>query len=219
MKLFIDSANISDIKEANDLGIISGVTTNPSLLAKEKNIDLKNQKEIFNLIKNICDIISGPVNAEVISNEYEKIINEAHELAKINKNIVIKIPMSKDGLRAVRSLSKENIKTNMTLIFSEAQGFLAACAGASYVSPFLGRLDDICVDGINLIKGLVKIFNAQEKINTKIIVASIRSPMRVVESAKAGADIATVPYKIISEMINHPLTDLGIKKFESDFKN
>jgi len=210
MKLFIDTANIDQIREANDLGVICGVTTNPSLIAKEG-------RDFIQVVKEISDIIDGPISAEVISLEHEKMIEEARNLAKINKNIVIKIPMTLEGLKAVKILSKENIKTNVTLIFSAAQGLLAARAGASYISPFLGRLDDISCDGLNLISDLVNIFDVHDDIKTKIIAASIRNPIHVIEAAKLGADIATVPYNIILQMIKHPLTDVGIEKFLKDW--
>ena len=210
MKLFIDTANIDQIREANDLGVICGVTTNPSLIAKEG-------RDFIQVVKEISEIINGPISAEVISLEHEKMIEEARNLAKINKNIVIKIPMTLEGLKAVKILSKENIKTNVTLIFSATQGLLAARAGASYISPFLGRLDDISCDGLNLISDLVNIFDVHDDIKTKIIAASIRNPIHVIEAAKLGADIATVPYNIILQMIKHPLTDAGIEKFLKDW--
>ena len=210
MKLFIDTANIDQIREANDLGVICGVTTNPSLIAKEG-------RDFIQVVKEISEIINGPISAEVISLEHEKMIEEARNLAKINKNIVIKIPMTLEGLKAVKILSRENIKTNVTLIFSATQGLLAARAGASYISPFLGRLDDISCDGLNLISDLVNIFDVHDDIKTKIIAASIRNPIHVIEAAKLGADIATVPYNIILQMIKHPLTDAGIEKFLKDW--
>jgi transaldolase len=210
MKLFIDTANVDEIREINDWGIICGVTTNPSLIAREG-------KDFLEVIKEITSIVDGPISAEVISLESSEMIKEARELAKIHKNIIIKIPMTKEGLKAVKVLSSENIKTNVTLIFSSAQALLAARAGATYVSPFVGRLDDIGYDGINVIKEISEIFFNYE-IQTEIIAASIRHPMHVIESAKAGAHIATVPYKVLEQMINHPLTDAGIKKFLKDWE-
>ncbi|MEA4815481.1 MAG: fructose-6-phosphate aldolase [Lachnospiraceae bacterium] len=210
MKLFIDTANVSYIKEANDLGVICGVTTNPSLIAKEG-------RDFIQVVKEITSIVDGPISAEVISLQHEGMIKEARELAKIHKNIVIKIPMTAEGLKAVKVLSKENIKTNVTLIFSAAQALLAATAGASYVSPFLGRLDDIAFEGMELIEEIVNIFDIQG-IETEIIAASIRSPLHVVQAAELGCDIATVPYDVIIKMIQHPLTDIGIDKFLKDWE-
>ena len=211
MRLFIDTANVEDIKKANDLGVICGVTTNPSLIAKEG-------RDFVQVITEITKIIDGPISAEVISLEHDKMIDEARNLAKINKNIVVKIPMSIEGLKAVKILASEKIKTNVTLIFSAAQALLAARAGADYVSPFLGRLDDIAMDGLNLIKEITEIFSVHD-IQTKIIAASIRNPIHLIESAKLGADIATVPYKVILQMVNHPLTDAGIEKFLQDWES
>ncbi|MBQ7900404.1 MAG: fructose-6-phosphate aldolase [Clostridia bacterium] len=209
MKLFIDTANIEEIKQANDLGVICGVTTNPSLIAKEG-------RDFKTVIKEITSIVDGPISAEVISPEAQGMVDEAVELAKIDKNIVIKIPMTAEGLKATKILSSKGIKTNVTLIFSAAQALLAARAGATYVSPFLGRLDDIDSDGIYLIEDIVTIFR-NYGIKTEIISASIRGPMHVTNCAKAGADIATVPYKVIMQMIKHPLTDAGIEKFMKDW--
>lgn len=210
MKLFIDTANIKEIEEANKLGIIDGVTTNPSLIAKE-NGDFKKT------IEKIASIVDGPISAEVISLDSEKMIEEARELAKIHKNIVIKIPMCKEGLKAVSCLNKEGIKTNVTLIFSAHQALLAAKAGASYVSPFLGRLDDIGQEGLILIEEIVSLFSAQN-IETEIICASIRNPIHVSKCGQLGADIATVPYKILMQMVEHPLTKIGIDRFLEDWK-
>jgi len=209
MKIFIDSANINEIKEANDLGIISGVTTNPSLIAKEG----RNFEEVVN---EICNIVNGPISAEVISTLSEDMVKEARELVKIHKNIVIKIPMCAEGLKAVKILSNEDIKTNVTLIFSANQALLAARAGATYVSPFIGRLDDVSQDGIELISEIVKIF-VQHGIDTEVIAASIRHPIHAKEAALLGADIATIPYSVIVQMINHPLTNIGIEKFLKDW--
>ena len=211
MKLFIDTANIDEIKAANDLGVICGVTTNPSLIAKEG-------RDFKTVIKEITQIVDGPISAEVISLEADGMIAEALELAKIDKNIVIKIPMTAEGLKAVKALSAKGIKTNVTLIFSAAQALLAAKAGATYVSPFVGRLDDIDSDGMYLIEDIVTIFN-NYGIETEIISASIRNSMAVTNCAKAGADIATVPYKVILQMIKHPLTDAGIEKFLKDWES
>ena len=205
MKFFLDTANVKDIKEVYELGIIAGVTTNPSLIAREKR-DLKEA------ISEIVNIVNGPISAEVISLDFENMIKEGEELAKIHKNIVVKIPMTKDGLKAVSYLAKKNIKTNVTLIFSATQALLAARAGATYVSPFLGRLDDIGFDGMILIRDISEIFNVHE-IETEIIAASVRNPIHIIEAAKAGANIATVPPTVIDNLIKHPLTDIGIEKF------
>ncbi len=210
MKLFIDTANTDEIREANDLGVICGVTTNPSLIAKEG-------RDFKTVIDEITQIVDGPISAEVISLEADGMVEEAIPLAKMNKNIVIKIPMTAEGLKAVKRLSAMGIKTNVTLIFSAAQALLAARAGATYVSPFLGRLDDINCDGMQLISDIVMIFE-NHGIETEIISASIRNPMHVTEAAKLGAHIATVPYKVIMQMIKHPLTDAGIEKFLKDWE-
>lgn len=210
MKIFIDTANIEEIKKAAELGVIDGVTTNPSLIAKEG----RNIKEV---IEEICSIVDGPISAEVMSLEHTKMIEEAEELIKLHKNIVIKIPMCAEGLKAVSALSKKGIKTNVTLIFSAQQALLAAKAGASYVSPFLGRLDDIGNGGLPVIQDIAEIFSIYG-IETEIISASVRTPMHVLECAKAGSDIATIPYKVIVQMISHPLTDAGIKKFIEDYE-
>lgn len=211
MKLFIDTANVEHIREANDLGVICGVTTNPSLIAKEG-------RDFIEVVKEITSIVDGPISAEVISLEHEGMIKEARELAKIHKNIVIKIPMTLEGLKAVKVLTSEGIKTNVTLIFSAAQALLAARAGATYVSPFLGRLDDIGAEGMNLIEEIVEIFNVHG-IETEIIAASIRNPLHVINAARIGADIATVPYDVIVQMSKHPLTDNGIARFLKDWES
>lgn len=208
MRFFIDTANIDEIKEANDLGVVCGVTTNPSLIAKEG----RNFTEVVNEITTIVD---GPISAEVLSMDHKQMIEEAEKLAAIHENIVIKIPMCAEGLKAVKYLSENGIRTNVTLIFSASQALLAARAGASYVSPFVGRLDDISFDGLRLIQEITEIFEASY-IATEIIVASVRNPLHVIEAAKMGADIATVPYKVIMQMINHPLTDRGIYAFIKD---
>ena len=209
MKLFIDTANVDDIRAANDLGVICGVTTNPSLIAKEGKV-------FADVVKEITQIVDGPVSAEVISLEAPKMVEEARELVKIHKNIVIKIPMCLEGLKAVKILASEGIRTNVTLIFSAAQALLAARAGASYVSPFLGRLDDIGQPGIALIKDIAEIFMLHG-IETEIIAASIRNPIHVLDAAKAGCDIATVPYSVIKQMVGHPLTTAGIDRFLKDW--
>lgn len=210
MKLFIDTANIDEIKEVNDWGVICGVTTNPSLIAKEGRVF----KEV---VKEITDIVDGPISAEVVSLEAEGMLEEARDLAKIHENIIIKVPMTKEGLKAVKVLNSEGIKTNVTLIFSANQALLAARAGASFVSPFIGRLDDITNEGIDIVKDIADVFHIHG-IDCEIISASIRHPMHVLESARAGADIATIPYKVFNQMLNHPLTDIGIDKFLADWK-
>lgn len=212
MKFFIDTANVEDIKKANDMGVICGVTTNPSLIAKEG-------KNFNDVIKEITSIVDGPISGEVKATtiKAEDMIAEAREIAKIHKNMVVKIPMTVEGLKAVKILSKEGIKTNVTLIFSANQALLAARAGATYVSPFLGRLDDISTDGLELIRTIADIF-ATHDIDTEIISASVRHPIHVTECALAGADIATVPYSVIEQMTKHPLTEQGIEKFKKDYE-
>lgn len=212
MKLFIDTANVEEIKSANDMGVICGVTTNPSLIAKEG-------RDFIEVVKEITSIVDGPISAEVISLEADKMVEEAKEIyAKINNpNLVIKIPMCAEGLKATKRLTELNIKTNVTLIFSAAQALLAAKAGASFVSPFVGRLDDIGRTGMELIEEIAEIFEIQG-IDTEIIAASIRNPIHVTEAAKAGCNIATVPYKVIEQMVHHPLTDSGIEKFLKDWE-
>jgi len=210
MKIFIDTANIEAIREANELGILDGVTTNPSLVAKEG-------KDFKEIIKEICSIVNGPVNAEAVSLDNKGIILEARELSKIHKNIVVKIPMTKEGLKAVKVLSKEGIKTNVTLTFSPSQALLAAKAGANFVSPFIGRLDDISHVGMELISQIRTIYD-NYGFQTEIIVASIRNPLHVVDAALIGADIATIPPAIIDQLFKHPLTDIGIERFLADWK-
>ena len=210
MKLFIDTANVDDIREANDLGVICGVTTNPSLIAKEGRV-------FQDVVKEITEIVDGPISAEVISLEADKMVEEAKPLAAMHKNIVIKIPMCAEGLKATKQLTALGIKTNVTLIFSAAQALLAAKAGATYVSPFLGRLDDIGMEGMNLIEEIVDIFDAQA-IETEIIAASIRNPIHVTAAARLGCDIATIPMSVIRQMIHHPLTDSGIERFLKDWE-
>lgn len=209
MKLFIDTANIDEIKEINEWGVICGVTTNPSLIAKEG-------REFKEVVKEIAGIVDGPISAEVISLDKEGMLKEARELAKIHPNIIIKIPMTKEGLKAVKVLYNEGVKTNVTLIFSANQALLAARAGATYVSPFVGRLDDIGNEGIYIIEDIVEVFN-MHNINTEIIAASIRHPIHVLDAAKAGAHISTIPYKVFVQMLTHPLTDSGIDKFLKDW--
>ena len=202
MKLFVDTANVDEIRQANDMGVICGVTTNPSLIAKEG-------RDFVEVVKEITTIVDGPISAEVISLEADKMVEEAKPLAAINKNIVIKIPMCAEGLKAVKKLTALGIKTNVTLIFSAAQALLAARAGATYVSPFLGRLDDIGTNGMILIEEIADIFKIHE-IPTEII--------HVIDAARAGCDIATVPYKVIAQMLHHPLTDKGIERFLKDWE-
>lgn len=211
MKFFIDTANVDDIKLANDLGVICGVTTNPSLIAKEG-------RDFKEVIKEITEIVDGPISGEVKATTicWKDMVEEAREIAKIHPNMVVKIPMTEDGLRAVKILKQEGIKTNVTLIFSANQALLAARAGATYVSPFLGRLDDISHNGLILIEEIVEIFSNND-IDSEIIAASVRNPIHVAECAKMGCDIATVPYSVIKQMIKHPLTDIGIEKFKQDY--
>ena len=213
MKFFLDTANVDDIREANDMGIICGVTTNPSLSAKEG-------RDFGEVIREIAAIVDGPISGEVKATtlDAEGIIQEAREIAAIHPNIVVKIPMTAEGLKAIKVLSKEGVKTNCTLIFSANQALLAARAGADYVSPFLGRLDDIGTPGIELVRQISAIFKTAGDIETEIIAASIRNPVHVTDCAIAGADIATVPMKVIRQMIHHPLTDAGIIKFQEDSK-
>jgi transaldolase len=210
VKLFIDTANVSEIRKANDMGVICGVTTNPTLIAKEGRV-------FEDVVKEIASIVDGPISAEVISLDSEGMIKEALGLTKINKNIVVKIPMTIEGLKAVKVLKSINVKTNVTLIFSAGQALLAAKAGASYVSPFVGRLDDISMNGMDLIAEIVEIFSNYD-FNTEIIAASMRHPMHVTQAAKLGCDIATVPYKVIEQMTKHPLTDKGIDQFLKDWE-
>ena len=211
MKFFLDSANIDEIKEIADLGLLDGVTTNPSLIAKEKA-----QKNFEKTIKEICKIVKGPVSAEVISTDYDGMIKEALKLSKIDKNVVIKLPMTPNGIKATNYLYKKKIKVNVTLIFSVSQAIIAAKAGAAYVSPFVGRLDDISSSGLDLISDLSEVF-MNYGFHTEILVASIRNPIHLTESAKLGADVATLPYSVIMQLFNHPLTDSGITKFLNDW--
>lgn len=213
MKFFIDTANVEDIKKANDMGVICGVTTNPSLIAKEG-------RDFKQVIAEIASIVDGPISGEVKATtvDAEGMIAEGREIAKIHPNMVVKIPMTVEGLKACKALSDEGIKTNVTLIFSANQALLAARAGATYVSPFLGRLDDISVRGTDLIAEIAEMFAVAGDIDTEIIAASVRHPMHVTECALAGAHIATVPYKVIEQMTHHPLTDAGIAKFQADYR-
>jgi len=210
MKFFIDSANIDHIKEAASYGLLDGVTTNPSLVAKEG----KNFKELLN---EIVKIVDGPISAEVVSTEYNGIIKEADELAKIHKNIVVKVPLIKEGIKAVKTLSEKGIKTNVTLCFSASQAILAAKAGATYISPFVGRLDDISHDCMDLISQIVTIYRNYD-FKIQILVASIRHPLHIVEAGLMGADVCTIPFEVIERLFKHPLTDIGLDKFLSDWK-
>ncbi len=209
MKFFIDTANIDEIKDANDMVMVDGVTTNPSLIAKEDG-------EFKDIIAQICQIVKGPVSAEVISLDYDGMVKEARELAKIAENIAVKIPMTVDGLKAVKTLSNEGIKTNVTLVFSALQALMAAKAGATFVSPFIGRLDDLAQEGMGLIEEIIQIY-ANYDFDTQIIVASVRSPLHVLDSALLGADIATIPYKVLKKLANHHMTDKGIEAFLADW--
>ncbi|MBI5195076.1 MAG: fructose-6-phosphate aldolase [Nitrospirae bacterium] len=210
MKFFIDTANVKEIKEAYTLGVIDGVTTNPSLISKENRKPLE-------LLKEICGIVNGPVSAEAVSLEAEKMIAEAKELSMIHQNIVVKIPMTKDGLKATKALSSIGIKTNVTLLFSPSQALLAAKAGATYVSPFVGRLDDISHYGMELVSQILEIYDNYD-FRTEVIVASIRNPLHVVDAARMGAHIATIPFSVIEQLAKHPLTDIGIEKFLKDWE-
>jgi transaldolase len=210
MKFFIDTANIEEIKKASELGMVDGVTTNPSLVAKEG-------REFKELIKEICDLVEGPVSAEVVSVDAEGMVREAKELAEIADNIVIKVPLIEEGLKATKILVGEGIKTNVTLCFSPVQALMAAKAGAAYVSPFVGRLDDISHIGMELVEQILTIYSAYG-FETEVIVASIRNPVHVLDSALMGADIATIPFKVIQQLIKHPLTDIGLDNFLADWK-
>ena len=213
MKFFIDTANVKEIREAYDMGIISGCTTNPSLIAREG-------RDYTETLKEIASFLDGPISGEVKADtvKAEDMVKEGREIASLSKNMVVKIPMTGEGLKAVKELSKEGIKTNVTLVFSATQAILAARAGATYVSPFLGRLDDISSDGLILIEDIMEIFSMYPDIETEVICASVRHPIHVVECAKLGADIATVPFKVLKQMIAHPLTDIGIEKFKEDYR-
>ena len=210
MKFFIDTASIAEIKEANDLGVLDGVTTNPSLVAKEG-------KEFIPLLKEICAIVHGPISAEVLSLDFDGMMKEGRELAKIHENIVVKVPLIKDGLKAVKALKAEGIRTNVTLCFSANQALLAAKAGAFFISPFVGRLDDISQNGMELIGQIVTIYH-NYGYDTQVLVASVRHPLHVIDAAMMGADICTMPFKVIDQLIKHPLTDIGIERFLADWK-
>ena len=209
MKFFIDTASIAEIKEANDLGGLDGVTTNPSLVAKEG-------KEFIPLLKEICAIVHGPISAEVLSADFDGMMKEGRELAKIHENIVVKVPLMKDGLKAVKALKAEGIRTNVTLCFSASQALLAAKAGAYFISPFVGRLDDISQNGMELIGQIVTIYH-NYGYDTQVLVASVRHPLHVIDAAMMGADICTMPFKVIDQLIKHPLTDIGIERFLADW--
>lgn len=210
MKFFIDSANINEIKEAASLGILDGVTTNPSLVAKEK-------KDFRKLLNEICAIVDGPISAEVVSTDFDGMMKEGRELSNIHKNIVVKIPLIKEGLKAVKALKAEGIRTNVTLCFSANQALMAAKAGAYFISPFIGRLDDISTSGMDLIRQVVTIYK-NYNYTTEVLVASVRHPLHVVEAAMIGAHICTIPFKVIDQLIHHPLTDIGLERFLADWK-
>ncbi len=211
MKFFLDTGNVEYIKEVNEMGVICGVTTNPSLVAKEG-------RDFNEVIKEITGIVDGPISGEVVSEDAQGMIKEGREIAAIHKNMIVKIPMTAEGLKATKVLSKEGIKTNVTLIFSATQALLAANAGATYVSPFLGRVDDISMVGMDLVSDIAEIFEIHG-IETEIIAASVRNPIHVIDAAKAGADIATIPYELVMQMLKHPLTDQGLDKFKADWES
>jgi transaldolase len=211
MKLFLDTANIDEIRQAASLGILDGVTTNPSLMSKENRGDYKE------VLKEICDIVRGPVSAEVVSEEYEEMLRQGRDLAKIDDYIVVKIPLISDGIKAVKQLSAEDIKTNVTLCFSANQALLAAKAGATYISPFVGRLDDVGMDAMGIVADIIEIYE-NYAFSTQVLVASVRHTQHVLESATLGADVATVPYKVLMQMLRHPLTDAGIDAFNRDWE-
>jgi transaldolase len=212
MKFFLDTANLDEIREIASYGVLDGVTTNPTLVAKEGE-----QGSFKELIREICEIVNGPVSAEVVSTDVERMIEEARELARIHPNVVVKMPLTEDGIRATKKVSEEGIRVNVTLVFSPTQALLAAKAGATYVSPFVGRLDDISSTGMELVKDIVTIYKNYGYI-TEVLVASVRHPIHVVEAAKVGAHIATMPYRVFKQLIKHPLTDIGLERFLSDWK-
>jgi len=213
MRLWLDTANIDEIKTAVSWGVISGVTTNPSLVAKEGfKVPFKR------VVKMICDIVNGPVSAEAVSLDAEGMIREAKELSSLSPHVVVKIPITKEGLKAIRTVSQLGIRVNCTLNFSANQALLAARAGAAYVSPFLGRLDDIGNEGMQIVRDIVEIFRNYDDIKTQVIAASIRNPIHVIDAAKAGADVATIPFSVVEQMLKHPLTDIGIQRFSDDWK-
>ncbi|MBI4368465.1 MAG: fructose-6-phosphate aldolase [Candidatus Omnitrophica bacterium] len=209
MKFFLDTANLNEIREAESWGVLDGITTNPSLVSKEG-------RDFKELIREICSIVNGPVSAEVVAVTKDEMIDEAHELAKIHRNVVVKIPLIVEGLKAVKALSQEGIKTNVTLCFSANQALLAAKAGATYVSPFIGRLDDISYQGMDLIRDIKTIYR-NYGYTTQVLTASIRNPLHVLDAAKAGSDVATVPFKVLEQIVKHPLTDIGLKRFLADW--
>lgn len=214
MKFFIDTANLDEIREAKELGMIDGVTTNPTLVAKE---GYKNRADFKKLIYEICEVVQGPVSAEVVGTDVDGMVKEARELAEIHQHVVVKIPMITDGLKATRQLAEAGIKINVTLVFSPLQALLAAKAGATYVSPFVGRLDDISQTGMELVAQILEIYQ-NYIFETEVLVASIRNPLHVLEAAQMGADVATIPFKVISQLARHPLTDIGMKQFLDDWK-
>ncbi|MGQ0792657.1 MAG: fructose-6-phosphate aldolase [Deltaproteobacteria bacterium] len=211
MKFFLDTANMDEIRDAASYGILDGVTTNPSLVAKEGE-----QRGFKDLVKEICEIVQGPVSAEVISSDVERMIDEARELASVHKHIVVKMPLTEDGIRATKRVSDEGIKVNLTLVFSPSQALLAAKAGAAYVSPFVGRLDDISEIGMEMVRDILQIYK-NYGYRTEVLVASVRHPVHIVEAAKMGAHVATMPYKIFKQLVKHPLTDIGIERFLADW--
>lgn len=214
MKFFIDTANLDEIKEAHSLGILDGVTTNPSLIAKEA---ISDREAFVKHIKSICELVQAPVNAEAISTTFREMIEEGRKLASIDPNVVVKIPMTTEGLRAVKLLTEKGVKTNVTLVFSPLQALMAAKAGATYVSPFVGRLDDVAHQGMDVVNQILEIYS-NYLFETELIVASIRNPLHVLEAAKMGADIATIPFKVIEQLVRHPLTDIGLANFLKDWQ-
>jgi transaldolase len=214
MKFFIDTANLEEIREAKELGMIDGVTTNPTLVARE---GCRNREDFKKLVYQICEVVQGPVSAEVVSTDVNGMVKEARELAEIHQHVVVKIPMITDGLKATRQLAEAGIKINVTLVFSPLQALLAAKAGATYVSPFVGRLDDISQTGMELVAQILEIYQ-NYIFETEVLVASIRNPLHVLEAAQMGADVATIPFKVISQLAKHPLTDIGMKQFLDDWK-
>jgi transaldolase len=213
MKFFIDTANVDEIREASNLGLLDGVTTNPSLLAKEAG----RGKSAREMLEEICEIVDGPISAEVTATDYEGMVNQGRDLASIHNNIVVKVPITAAGLQATRSLKKEEIRVNVTLIFSATQALLAAKAGATFVSPFVGRIDDVSNNGMEIVEQIIQIFD-NYAIESEVLVASVRHPMHVVEAALMGADIATIPFKVITQLIKHPLTDVGLERFLKDWE-
>jgi transaldolase len=211
MKFFLDTANMEEIKDAASFGVLDGVTTNPTLVAKENG-----QRGLRELIREICDIVGGPVSAEVISTDIERMLEEARELAQIHPNVVVKLPLTEDGIKATKTASKEGIKVNVTLVFSPSQALLAAKAGAAYVSPFIGRLDDVSNIGMDVVRDIVGIYR-NYGYPTEVLVASVRHPIHVVEAAKVGAHIATMPYRVFKQLVKHPLTDVGLERFLADW--